>query len=382
MTSRERVRIALSHQEPDRVPFDLGTTPVTGIHVRAYRALVEALGLDVPEPKLVDPVQQLAAPDEKVLEALGADCRSTLLRLPYRTLDNPWQDDRYVYFQDEWGLTRRMPLDDGLYFDLCEHPLRGVQTVAEVEAHQWPDPVAGLDRDLLRSAVDELDASGYAVVTRGFGAGFLELLLWLQGYEDGYINLIANLAVTEAILDKVLELKLAYAQAVLETVGDKVDVFYLGDDLGQQRGPQVSQELYLRCFHPRLCEYHGSVRRWAPGARIFFHCCGDCYEFLPHLVETPIDILNPVQVSASHMSDTARLKREFGDRLSFWGGVDTQHVLPHGTPQEVRDEVRRRIEDLGPGGGYVLNPVHNVQADVPPENLLALVEARDEYGWY
>lgn len=382
MTSRERVVTALSHREPDRVPFDLGTTPVTGIHVRAYRALVEALGLDVPEPRLVDPVQQLAAPEERVLEALGADCRSTLLRLPYRTLDDPWQDDRYVYFRDEWGLTRRMPRDDGLYFDLCGHPLRGVQTVAEVEAHQWPDPVARLDRDLLRSTVDELDAGGYAVVTRGFGAGFLELLLWLQGYEDGYMNLIANVAVTEAILDKVLELKLAYAQAVLETVGDKVDVFYLGDDLGQQRGPQVSRELYLRCLHPRFCEYHGAVRRWAPGAKIFFHCCGDCYELLPYLVETPIDILNPVQVSASHMSDTGRLKREFGDGLSFWGAVDTQHVLPHGTPGEVRDEVRRRIEDLGPGGGYVLGAVHNVQADVPPANLLALVEARDEYGWY
>ncbi|MCD6351624.1 MAG: hypothetical protein J7M26_05850 [Armatimonadetes bacterium] len=382
MTSRERVRLALNHQEPDRVPFDVGTTPVTGIHVRAYKALVEALGLDVPEPRLVDPVQQLAQPDEKVLQALGADLRSTYLYVPYRTLDNTWEEDGYQYFVDEWGLTRRMPLERGLYFDLCGHPLQGVQTAAEVEAHQWPDPVARLDRDNLHQVAEELDASGYGVIGRGFGAGFLELLLWLQGYEDGYINLVANPEVTEAILDRILQIKLDYARAVLETIGDKLDVFYLGDDLGQQQGPQVSEELYLRYFHPRYCEYHGLVRRLAPQAKIFFHCCGDCYSLLPHLVETPIDILNPVQVSAGEMADTARLKREFGDRLTFWGAVDTQHVLPHGTPQEVKDEVRRRIEDLAPGGGYVLNSVHNIQADVPPENIFAMLEALDEYGWY
>ncbi|MGD9518356.1 MAG: uroporphyrinogen decarboxylase family protein [Armatimonadota bacterium] len=382
MTSRERLRTALDHCEPDRVPFDLGTTPVTGIHVRAYQALVEVLGLDVPEPTLVDPVQQLAAPDERVLAALGADLRSTLLRLPYRTLDNPWQDERYIYFEDEWGLTRRMPREEGLYFDLCGHPLRGVQSVSEVETHRWPDPVASLNRDLLQQVVDELDQSGYGVVTRGYGAGFLELLLWLQGYEDGYVNLLANPAVTDAILDKILEIKLSYAQAVLETVGDKIDVFYLGDDLATQRGPQVSEDLYLRYFHPRYCEYHGLVRRLAPGAKIFFHCCGNVYDLLPHLVDTPLDILNPVQVSAGQMGDTARLKREFGARLSFWGAVDTQHVLPHGTVEDVKAEVRRRLDDLAPGGGYVLTAVHNVQADVPPGNVLAMVEALMEYGWY
>lgn len=382
MTSRERVLAALSHREPDRVPFDLGTTPVTGIHVRAYQALVRALGLQLPEPDLVDPVQQLARPDERVLQALGADCRSTYLHIPYRKLEDTWEDERYVYFTDEWGITRRMPHADGLYFDMCGHPLAGASEPADVEAHQWPDPTAKLNRGELRKVAEELAASGYAVITRGWGAGFLELLLWLQGYEDGYVNLVANPSVTEAILDKILHIKLAYAQAVLETVGDLVDIFYLGDDLGQQHGPQISEDLYLRHFHPRYCEYHGLIRRLAPHVKIFFHCCGDCYALLPHLVETPIDILNPVQVAATNMGDTRRLKREFGDVLTFWGAVDSQRVLPRGTPQEVKDEVRRRIDDLAPGGGYVLGSVHNVQADVPPENILAMVEALDEYGWY
>jgi uroporphyrinogen decarboxylase len=382
MTSRERVRTALQHREPDRVPFDLGTTPVTGIHVRAYRRLVSALGLEVGEPDLLDPVQQLARPDEQVLQALGVDCRSTYLHVPYRRLENPWQDDRYVYFTDEWGITRRMPLRDGLYFDMCGHPLRGVETGAQVEAHHWPDPASKLDRPLLRRIAEQLAGSGYAVITRGYGAGFLELLLWLQGYEDGYANLLANPAVTEAILDRILAIKLAYAQVVLETVGDLVDVFYVGDDLGQQHGPQISTQLYLRYLHPRLCTYHGLIKRLAPHVKIFFHCCGDCYDLLPYLIETPIDILNPVQVSAGKMADTARLKREFGAALTFWGAVDSQHVLPRGTPAEVKEEVRRRLHDLAPGGGYVLAAVHNIQADVPPENVLAMAEALQEYGWY
>lgn len=382
MTSRERVRTALEHREPDRVPFDLGTTPVTGIHIRAYRALVDFLGLDVPEADLVDPVQQLARPDEKVLRAVGADCRSTFLHVPYRKLENAWEEGGYVYFTDEWGITRRMPLERGLYFDMCGHPLKGVESPEQVHRHKWPDPVSGLDREQLRRVAEELDSSGYAVISRGFGAGLLELLLWLQGFEDGYVNLVGNPAVTEAILDHVLEIKLSYAQAVLETCGELIDVFYLGDDLGQQYGPQISEELYLRYFHPRYCEYHGLIRRLAPHVKIFLHCCGDCFDLLPHLIETPIDILNPVQVSAGKMADTARLKREFGDVLTFWGAIDSQRVLPHGTPEEVRDEVRRRIDDLAPGGGYVLAAVHNIQADVPPQNIMAMVEALAEFGVY
>ncbi|MBC7287963.1 MAG: hypothetical protein H5T86_07945 [Armatimonadetes bacterium] len=265
---------------------------------------------------------------------------------------------------------------------MCGHPLKGVESPEQVHRHKWPDPVSGLDREQLRRVAEELDSSGYAVISRGFGAGLLELLLWLQGFEDGYVNLVGNPAVTEAILDHVLEIKLSYAQAVLETCGELIDVFYLGDDLGQQYGPQISEELYLRYFHPRYCEYHGLIRRLAPHVKIFLHCCGDCFDLLPHLIETPIDILNPVQVSAGKMADTARLKREFGDVLTFWGAIDSQRVLPHGTPEEVRDEVRRRIDDLAPGGGYVLAAVHNIQADVPPQNIMAMVEALAEFGVY
>ncbi|MGD9495386.1 MAG: uroporphyrinogen decarboxylase family protein [Armatimonadota bacterium] len=384
MTSRERVLAALSHKEPDRVPFDLGTTFVTGIHCIAYERLLRGLGLGELEPQpLLDPLQQLATPHEQVLRELGVDTRSTYLKLPGRALSGGDEDEHYRYTTDEWGLVRRMPKEGGLYYDMCAHPLVGVETMAEVEAYAWPDPLASVDLDAMERACREIRRSGdYALIVGGFGAGLLELLLWLQGYDQGYVNLLANEAVTEAILDQVLRLKIIYAEAVLERVGPYADIFYNGDDLGHQDRPMIRREWFDRILRPRYEQYHEAIRRHAPHVKLFFHSCGSVVELLPDVIETGIDILNPVQVSAAGMGDTAALKRDFGADLVFWGGIDTQRVLPHGSPQDVRDEVKRRIDDLAPGGGYVLNCVHNIQADVPVENILAIVEALDEFGWY
>ncbi len=384
MTSRERVLAALSHTEPDRVPFDLGTTPVTGIHRIAYRRLVDALGLRALEPQpLLDPFQQLATPHEEVLRELGVDTRSVYLRLPGRALQNPSEDEEYLYSTDEWGLTRRMPKDGGLYYDMCAHPLAGVDTVAGVNAYAWPDPLASLDLDAVEAACIDIKRSGdYPVIVGGYGSGMLELVLWLQGYDQGYMNLLVNRPVTEAILEQVVRLKITYAEALLARVGPYVDIFYNGDDLGLQDGPMIRVEWFRDLLADRYVAYHEAIKRAAPQAKIFFHTCGSVRALLPDLIATGIDILNPVQVNAAGMGDTAALKRDFGDALTFWGGIDTQRVMPRGTPQAVKDEARRRIDDLAPGGGYVLNTSHNIQADVPPENILALVEALDEYGWY
>lgn len=384
MTARERVLAALSHIEPDRVPFDLGTTPVTGIHRIAYRRLVDALGLRALEPQpLLDPFQQLATPHEEVLRELGVDTRSVYLRLPGRALQNPSEDEEYLYSTDEWGLIRRMPKDGGLYYDMCAHPLAGVDTVAGVNAYAWPDPLASLDLDAVEAACIDIKRSGdYPVIVGGYGSGMLELVLWLQGYDQGYMNLLVNRPVTEAILEQVVRLKITYAEALLARVGPYVDIFYNGDDLGLQDGPMIRVEWFRDLLADRYVAYHEAIKRAAPQAKIFFHTCGSVRALLPDLIATGIDILNPVQVNAAGMGDTAALKRDFGDALTFWGGIDTQRVMPRGTPQAVKDEARRRIDDLAPGGGYVLNTSHNIQADVPPENILALVEALDEYGWY
>ncbi|MGI5817005.1 MAG: uroporphyrinogen decarboxylase family protein [Armatimonadota bacterium] len=384
MTPRERVLAALSHSEPDRVPFDLGTTFVTGIHRIAYDNLTEAMGMvGLDEKPLLDPFQQLAMPHEQVLRELGVDTRSVYLKLPGRALENPSEDDRYFYSLDSWGLRRRMPKDGGLYYDMFEHPLAGMESVEEIDAYDWPDPLAGLDLDAIEAACRDIKASGdYPIIVGGFGSGMLELVLWLQGYDQGYMNLIVNKPVTEAILEHVVELKVRYAEAVLERVGPWVDVFYNGDDLGLQEGPMIRREWFGELLAPRYVTYHEAIKGAAPQARVFFHTCGSVVDLLPDLIETGIDILNPVQVNAAGMGDTALLKERFGDAVTFWGAIDTQQVMPGGSPQDVRDEVRRRIDDLAPGGGYVLNTSHNIQADVPPENILAMVEALDEFGWY
>jgi len=386
MTGRERVLTALNHQEPDRVPYDQGTTFVTGIHRIAYDNLLNAIGMAELGPlPILDPIQQLATPHEEVLEHLGVDTRSTYLYVagrPDRPEPKASDDEDYRQYTGEWGIKWRMPKDGGLYYDMCAHPLEGASSIAEVEAHDWPDPLEDFDPETLIEVCRQVHEAGeYALIVGGYGSGFLELDLWLQGFNDGYMNLIANKPVTEAILDNVLRIKLAHAQAVLEAVAEYVDIFYLGDDLGHQEGPAIRVEWFRELLKPRYIEYFTLIRKLAPQAKIFFHTCGSVYELLPEVIETGIDILNPVQVSAAEM-DTARLKHEFGDDISFWGGVDTQHVLPHGTPQEVKDEVKRRIDDLAPGGGYVLNSVHNIQADVSPENILAMLEALDDYGWY
>ena len=375
---------ALSHTEPDRVPYDQGTMMVTGIHRIAYDGLVQALGIqDLPPTEILDPVQQLAMPHERVLQAMGVDTRSVYIKLPGRTLGRTWEDDEYLYAEDYWGIRRRMPRDGGLYYDQYHHPLAGVESVADVEAYDWPDPAAELDVDEFVRAIADVRAAGdYAIIVGGVASGMLEMVMWLQGYDQAYMNLIVGEDITHAILDKVLEIKIAYVEKLLGVVGDDVDIFYNGDDVGLQDGPMLRPEWFDKFLAPRYTEYHAAVKRLAPHSAMFFHSCGSVYEALPALIETNIDILNPVQVSAAEMGDTARLKREFGDAVVFWGGIDTQEVLPRGTPGEVKDEVRRRIDDLAPGGGFVLNSVHNLQADVPPANILAMLEALDEYGWY
>lgn len=384
MTSRERVLAALNHTEPDRVPYDQGTTMVTGIHRIAYDGLVQVLGIkDLPPTEILDPVQQLAMPHERVLQAMGVDTRSVYIKLPGRTLGRTWEDDEYLYAEDYWGIRRRMPRDGGLYYDQYHHPLAGAETVADVEAYDWPDPAADLDVDEFVRAIADIRAAGdYAIIVGGVASGMLEMDMWLQGYDQAYMNLIVGEDITHAILDKVLEIKIAYVEKLLGVVGDDVDVFYNGDDVGLQDGPMLRPEWFDTFLAPRYTQFNAVVKRLAPHSAMFFHSCGSVYEVLLALIETGIDILNPVQVSAADMGDTARLKREFGNAVTFWGGIDTQEVLPRGTPAEVKDEVRRRIDDLAPGGGFVLNTVHNIQADVPPANIVAMLEALDEYGWY
>jgi len=372
--------MALSHSEPDRLPFDLSATVVSGIHVQAYTRLREALGLPEREPSIWHLSQQLAWVDNDVHEAMETCAKGGRPGPPATWQFEQREDERYLYYTDEWGVERRKQKENGHYFDICRCPLAAAQSVQEIERYPFPDPVDPARFSGLRELAEQVRAEGRAFVLGSISGGMLEMGLWLKGFEQFYCDLAMNRPLVEALCDKILELKIAYWDKVLGELGELVDVVHEGDDYGGQHGLLLSPRVWREVFKPRLRLLFDAIKRAAPHVRIFFHSCGSIVEVIPDLIEVGVDILNPIQVAAAGM-DTAELKRRFGAELCFWGGgVDTQRVLPRGTPDEVREEVKRRIDDLAPGGGFVFNTVHNIQADVPPENIIAMREAVTLYG--
>lgn len=382
LTPRERVIKALNHQTPDRVPIDLGGNQ-TGIHKNAYRALIKHLGLSE-EIAIMDAVQQLARPSEAVLQRLRVDTRYIAAGAPESwkggivkaSRDGRNWDD----LTDEFGVRWSMPEEAPYYMDITFHPLAQA-TLAEVKNHPWPkgdDPsrFAGLRERALRLKKE----TSYAVVS-GISGVVYEICWYLRGLEQWFCDLMSNTEFCEAMLDQTLKFWMDWFRLFLDEVGDVVDVIMIGDDLAGQSGPLFNPAIYRRIVkprHKRLVQYIRS----RTSARIWYHTCGSCIDLIPDLIDNGVHILNPVQVSARNM-DPATLKRRFGDEIVFWGGgVDAQHVLPRGTPAEVAENVRRNLEAFMPGGGYVFNNVHNIQGEVPPENILALYDTAYESGFY
>lgn len=380
MNSRERLLTALNHQEPDRIPLDLGSTQVTGIHAIAYRNLREALGLPPVEPTICDVVQQLALPDDDMIERLGIDVRG-LFPLNSHNWNVVGEDiGEYWAYYDEWGITHHRPKPDGLYYSVVANPLSS-STIAldDVRAYAWPNTgnpqrIVGLG-DQARA----YRAQGRAVMIKGVLAGIFEMSQRVRGMENIMMDLVSDPDLACAFLDKMVELKLAFWEMALPQLSEFVDVISEADDYGTQESQLVSPRMFREIFKPRLATLFKSIKQLAPNAKLFFHSDGNLRPIIPDLIEIGVDILNPIHTTAKGMEPIA-LKRDFGKDLVFWGGgVETQTVLPFGTAQEVKDNVRRNIDALAPGGGYVFNTVHNIQADVPPANMLALFEALREY---
>jgi uroporphyrinogen decarboxylase len=378
MTSRARVLASLSHQEPDRVPIALGQATGDGITLVAYRRLLAHLGMDPGMAQLKDTRAQTARVDEAVLRRFRVDSRGIGLGAPDGWKDT-WLDDRTV--QDEWGVVRTRSADSH-YFDLCRSPFAEDPTRSAIDSYPWPDPLnPGRYRGLREKARRLHRETDYAVVLDVNCAFFLRCCE-LRGWENFYTDLVADVPFAEALMDRYLDLRLAMAERALEEVGDDVDVVMVtSDDLGMTQGTLISPSLYRALIKPRQQRTFDAIRA-RTDAFLYYHTDGAIYSLLPDLVEIGVQVLNPVEVRAVGMEDTAKLKREFGDALAFWGAIDTHHVLPQGTVAEVREEVRRRILDLGPVGGYVVGPVHNIQPDVPPANVVAMYEAAYELGRY
>jgi uroporphyrinogen decarboxylase len=350
--------------------------------VRAYAGLREALGLPPVEIRIGDLTQQLAEVDADVMDRLGSDVRFIGPRPATGYRREMVEEGGFISFRDEWGALRQMPTDGGLYFDTFGAPLGGEVDATAIDAYPWPDPsdpgrYVGM-ADAARRVVEE---EGRAVLVGSICGGLSEGLFKMRGFEDGYMDLAAEPARARRVMEKVLEIKLAYWDRALRELGDMVDIIGEADDLGGQDRPLFSPATYRSIVKPLQRELFSFIHARTP-AKVFFHSCGAIRELVPDLIEIGVDILNPVQVSAAGM-DGAELKREFGRDIVFWGGgVDTQRVLGSGTPDEVRADVRRRIADLREGGGFVFAAVHNVQPNVPAANLVAMWESWREEAAY
>ncbi|UCF61429.1 MAG: hypothetical protein JSV37_01760 [Anaerolineaceae bacterium] len=371
MNPRERVIAVLNHRPSDRVPVDLGSTLVSSIHQIANNNLKAHLGIEADEP-VHDVVQGLVVPDERILQRFGVDLRRVALRPPSnKAAILPSADDDI--YHDEWGL-RRQRTD--LYWEIVESPLANAK-VEDLRHYSWPDPhdpgrVAGLAEEV-RSLYEETD---YALVADFLGGGIFEQALWLRGYERFMMDMVSDEPFVAALMDTLLELYFEFYTVYLEVVGPYVQIIAVGDDLGMQTGPLMSPDLYRRLIKPRHKELYDFIHSRTE-TKILHHSCGGVFPLVQDLIDVGVDILNPIQTSAQGM-DPANLKRTFGDRLVFHGGIDVQQILPFATPERVREEVRRIVATLGKGGGYIFAPSHNFQADVPPENIVAMYETIQE----
>lgn len=365
MNSLERVRLCLAHTEPDRVPIDFGGW-LCGIKQSAWRRLADHLGI---EPA----AWRSYTPPAPVLERFGVDFRRITPRTPAREKPLTNADGSVT---DRWGITRIYEAEDD---QIVRFPLAHAD-IEELDRRGWPDASPEGRYEGLADAARQIHAAGFAVVAQPDISGVFELSCWLCGFDRMLADMALDAGFVHALFEKICRLQEQYAHNYYSAAGADIDIVQLGDDLGTQNAPFFSPRMYREMVMPYQMRYHRAIRRHT-AAHIFHHSCGSVYRLLEGLVESGVEILNPVQVSAAEMAP-ARLKKEFGDVLVFHGGIDVQTVLPFKKPQEVRDEVKRMLDILAPGGGYILAPSHNIQGDTPAENVVAMFEAALEYGRY
>jgi uroporphyrinogen decarboxylase len=405
MTSRERVLTALNHREPDRIPIDFSGHRSSGIAAIAYARLRDHLGFEQRPIRVYDPVQQLAIVDEDVLARFGADCIE--LGRAFALEDRWWAEwvlpdgtpclmpswCRPERVDGDWAIRSpsgrviaRMP-EGVLYFEQSYYPFAEADDLDRIQQlfdeGMWtgvkspPGPiVSGPDGpQLLAEGARRLRAGSDRAILGLFGGNLLEMGQFFYRNDNFLLLLAANPRRAHAFLDRVVEIHLANLDQFLAAVAPHIDIIVFGDDLGMQGGPQISPKMYREFFQPRERRMWRRVKELAPHLRIQLHCCGGVLELLPGLIDAGLEAINPVQISCRGM-DPAALKRGFGDRLTFWGGgCDTREMLANSSPAQVREHVRRLMGIWRPGGGYVFQQVHNILADVPPANVVAMFDA-------
>jgi len=377
MNSRERIIAALNHQESDKVPFDLAGSTWTGITNGAYQNLRLFLGKDAGLPDWSDVVQQIVIPSEDILDLLQVDTRG-LFPLTSHNWDvyNKLTDtgDRWEYL-DEWGFTHHFPKENGHWFSLVRHPMENViPEISEIESYRWPDPGNKERIKGLREKAIRFREQGKLVMFKGLCAGIFEMHQRFRGMSNALVDSFLYPEFSDSLIGKLADLKIEFWKMALNELSDVVDVIAEADDYGTQESQLVDPDHFRQYYKPHISRIISAIREAAPSAKILFHSCGNVRPMIPDFIEMGIDILNPVHINATGM-EPRQLKRDFGKDIVFWGGgVDTQKILAQGTPGDVKDDVRKNIEALAPGGGFIFAAVHNIQSEVPPENIMAMVE--------
>ena len=382
MTSRERVQTVLNHEIPDRVPIILGVSNATGIKMKPYQRVKMLAGIDAPDNYIYDwPELGTAKVDEQTMVRLHSDVRGVLDLFPKEVQERNKNREPHSPCLDDWGMGQ-VEIEPGVWFP-AYHPLADATTIKELEDYPgWPemdDPyrVAHV-KDEAQNLADE---KWFAIMATPWLMFPLERAFGLQGMDKFLMNLAMVPDFAVAMLKKNLELCKQHLGHFLEAIGDNIDLIKIGDDLGSQDRLMISPRMYRQMLKPLHADLIRFIKERTK-AKIFFHTDGDVFDLIEDFIEIGVDILNPIQTSAGKMADLQGLKQRYGSRLVFCGAIDTQHILPHGTSEEVRQEVRRVINILGDGGGYMLASVHTIMNEVPPENILAMVGAVEEFGYY
>ena len=391
MNHRERVIAATRRLPVDHLPFDLGGMRSTGIMAIAYHRLKQHLHINEGNIYVFDTGQQLAYVEEPVRQRLGCDVVILDGGLIAGWRDYTLPDDTPAkicadfitvpdgeggeYALNEQGRPTSHRPAASYYFDsISNPPLAGMDSISDLnkfKANTFSDTYLEMLHQEAKKLYEETD---YAILG-SFGGAFLEGAQGLRGWGQFMLDLGTDRSYVEALLDKMLEHYLKNVELYLDAVGDYIQIIQMGGDMGTQNGPQIRPRMYYEIFQPREKVLWGRIHQLKPEVAVFLHCCGGIYDLIPGIIDAGCDLLNPVQISARGM-DPERLKREFGSQLCFWGGgCDTQTVLPFASPEEVYEHTRRNIEIFSPGSGFVFTQVHNIQAGVPVENIMAMVQA-------
>ncbi len=381
LTSRERVLTALSHQQPDRVPFIFGVDLTTGIMRRAYQRLAAHLGIQAQDKVMYGSWRELgdACVDEAILIELGSDGRGVWDRKPAHVEQRNLAREPGEPYRDEFGVGQVESGPEEWYPGI--HPLEEA-SVDALDSFCWPDMAdESCFQDIENRISDLKQADEFAIFAAPWLISPFERAMQLLGMERLLTNILLQPEFTKTLLEKLTNLFEQYLHNYLEHLKDEADVLILADDLGTQDRLLISPQTYRQLLKPLHARLIQTVKERSH-AKIFFHSDGDIFELIDDLIEIGVDILNPIQTSAGKMADIGELKRRYGQNLSFCGAIDTQTILSHGTPSSVSEEVRRVINTLGPGGGYLLASVHTITNDVPAENIVAMAQAVKRHGKY